>query len=431
MGREDKATFGLPGIFDNARDGLLLVRFPAQEIVLFNRAASEILGLAREAVLGQRLDAVFVDEQVILRAQASAQEPVGEWPGHDQTSLPTQGAKGELGDVEVNFYRVDDVGTGGPLVLLVVRRGAIAELASMARKGAKAQRRVDELERKARDMALFFSEAAHELNTPLTVVLLQSQLLRTALGSLEPRQEKALERITTNVHRLMLLSQDLMDLARADAGKLLLKPSEIDLADTAEQEVRNFRDLAREQDVALRWDPPPGPMLVTGEAARLRQVLANFLANALKFTPAGGRMDVHVEESGGNGWVVVRDNGRGMAPEDVARLFQPFVRIAAPELPKKPGTGLGLYLSKRIVEAHGGTVEASSPGPGLGMEFRFGVPLLADKGEEPQATGRPTREGRRTHARRAEPAAKTTGPGGSPEPAAKATHRKGRGAVRP
>ena len=419
---EDARTFGVPGIFDNARDGLVLVRFPEAKVVLFNLAASEILERRPEAVLGKPLGDLLHDPDVLRRAQASAQEAVGEWPGHSQVSLVTHaGATGGLGDLEVNFCRVEDVGRGGPLVLLVVRRGPLWELAAMARKGAKAQTRVNEMERKAKDLALFFGEAAHEFNTPLTVVLLQSKLLHHALGQLSPVQERALARIDANVHRLMLLSQDLMDLARADAGRLLLNLEEMDLADAAGREVGNFHDLARERGVDLQWVAPPRPARIKGDARRLRQVLANFLNNALKFTPSGGRVQVRLEESDATAWVVVQDSGRGMAKEDVARLFQPFVRIPSPELPKKPGTGLGLYLSKRIVEAHGGTATAASEGPGQGMEFRFGVPLIAAAPKARKAS-RPARARSRTHASRG------TSRGAAPVPAeVRAPKRKVRG----
>jgi signal transduction histidine kinase len=115
-------------------------------------------------------------------------------------------------------------------------------------------------------------------------------------------------------------------------------------------------------------------VFVKGEAVRLRQVLANFLGNALKFTPTGGHVAVRLETRDGTASVVVQDDGRGMDAKDLQRLFRPFVRIDSDQ-PKKPGSGLGLYLSKRIIEAHGGQVGATSPGPGKGMEFRFGVPI--------------------------------------------------------
>lgn len=378
MARENAGDFGLAGIFDNVRDGLVLVRFPQRRIVLFNRSASEITGIPIEKAMGTKLDSVFKAPEVHDTARLCSQEPVGVWPGHAQEVLQTHIKRrgGHDKDVELHFCRVDDVGLGGPLVLLVMRPSSEVTLDQAIRKGEAAQRRVHELEDKARGVALFFSEAAHEFNTPLTIVLLQSRLLQQALGPLAPKQERALARIDTNVHRLVLLSQDLLDLAHADAGQLLVNKVDVDLADLLQNEVRNFRDLAKQQRIMLVGATVTGPLVVKGEARRLRQVLANFIGNAVKFTPAGGRIEVRLESHEGQALVAVKDDGRGMDRKDVQQLFRPFVRIDSPELPKKPGSGLGLYLSKRIVEAHGGKVSATSPGRGKGMEFRFSVPLV-------------------------------------------------------
>jgi signal transduction histidine kinase len=212
MERANREEFGLAGIFDNVRDGLILVRFPQQEIVLFNRAASEMCGVPIPEALAMRMDQVFTDPEVHRTARMSSEQPVGIWPGHAQEVLQTRLAgTGRSHRVEVHFCRVEDVGRGGPLVLLVMRPSSELELEAAAAEGAKARRRLEELETEAEAHTLFFNEAAHEFKTPLTIVALQAELLAT--GRMDGEQERALSIINANVHRLVLLSQDLVDLA--------------------------------------------------------------------------------------------------------------------------------------------------------------------------------------------------------------------------
>ncbi|MEA3191142.1 MAG: hypothetical protein QOD77_1724 [Thermoplasmata archaeon] len=150
---QDQARFGLPGIFDNVRDGLVLVRFPGQEVVLFNRAAKEMSGLPVDQALGARLNRIFTDPDVTRIARACSEQEVGEWPGHAQDILRTriQGPLGHSHDVELSFCRVDDVGLGGPLVLLVMRPQELAELESDFLNAKKAHPRVAELAHEAQD----------------------------------------------------------------------------------------------------------------------------------------------------------------------------------------------------------------------------------------------------------------------------------------
>jgi signal transduction histidine kinase len=409
MARETQSQFGLAAIFDNVRDGLVLVRFPQREIVLFNRAASETTGIPINKAMGTRLDRIFSDPKVHETARSCSAQPVGVWPGHAQDVLQTHipGRHGHQTDVELHFCRVDDVGLGGPLVLLVMRPSTEAELEAAVKKGEIAQRRVDSLERDVREHALFFSEAAHEFNTPLTIVALQAELLRGALGPVVPVQERALSIINANVHRLVLLSQDLVDLARADAGRLILKAAPIDFFKLVKEEIANFQSLAAQQKLTIDFAATGKDPTVLGEPARLRQVLANFLGNAIKFTPEGGRVMVEASGDAEGASVRIQDTGPGMDAEDQARLFRPFVRIDRPDSPKKPGTGLGLYLSKRIVEAHGGQVGCSSAGRGQGMTFWFKVPLAKAAAEE-------TSDARRGRRQRPAPASRAERRAGVP-----------------
>lgn len=398
MTRAASSDYGLAGIFDNVRDGLVLVRFPSREVVLFNRAASEMSGIHIEDAVGLRLDRIFPDAAVIATARKSASQPMGTWPGHDQVVLQTRttGRRGRAKDVEIHFCRVDDVGTGDPLVLLVMRPSSEVELDAAVQQGNQALERAARLEAEAREHALLFSQAAHEFRTPLTVLALQAELLRSSLRDVDSTQEHALALIHANVHRLVLLSQDLADLARADAGRLVVRVAPLDLARLLRDEVDNFQPLAAREGLSIALLAPRSPIPIVGDPGRILQVLGNFLGNAIKFTPRGGRITVELVKEDGQASVRIHDTGPGMDADDQARLFRPFVRIDTPNAPKKPGTGLGLHLSKRIVEAHGGEVGCHSAGRGHGMTFWFNLPL-AKRAADAGATadwGRAAKESR-------------------------------------
>lgn len=155
---EGKQEFGMPAIFDNVRDGLILVRYPEEVVVLFNRAASDTCGLAVADVLGGTLHDIIPDPRVRKTAKYCSEQAVGEWPGHNQDVLPSKidGPDGTTRDVELHFCRVDDPQTGKPLVLLVMRPDD-EELEALAAIAKKAKRHVNELEvrlRKRREEAL-------------------------------------------------------------------------------------------------------------------------------------------------------------------------------------------------------------------------------------------------------------------------------------
>ena len=143
----------------------------------------------------------------------------------------------------------------------------------------------------------------------------------------------------------------------------------------AREAVDTFQAAATEAGVTLRLDDPPASVPLEGDGARLMQVLFNFLTNALKFTPAGGQIDVSVRVEGDEAVCSVHDTGGGIQPADLVRLFHPFTQVHEPSEARAPGTGLGLYISRGIAEEHGGSVSAESPGRGLGATFHLRLPM--------------------------------------------------------
>lgn len=218
--------------------------------------------------------------------------------------------------------------------------------------------------------------ASHELNTPLTPIRLQLHLLKSStLGTMTERQMRALTVVDRNVERLSILIQDVLDVARLQSGRLRVAKEPLDLNDVVAEAVEAFREPARQARVQLDMRHDVG-VWVEADPHRVTQILFNYLSNALKFTPAGGRVLVETRNEGKTAVVRVVDTGAGLTAAQIERLFEPFSQVHESSV-AMGGTGLGLYITKGIVEEHGGTAWCESAGPGMGSTFAIRLPLLA------------------------------------------------------
>ncbi len=260
--------------------------------------------------------------------------------------------------------------------------GAGIDIDDRKREEAEREQLLARLAEADRRKTEFLAVLSHELRNPLAPLRNAAWVVeRAPAGGAQARA--AIGVIGRQVEHLARLVDDLLDVTRIARGKVDLRRRKVDLAQLASRTVEDHRTLLAERGLALEVVAPPGPVWVHADATRIAQVVGNLLANAAKFTDAGGRVSVSVAEEGGRAVVRVADTGIGIAPELLDRVFEPFVQADAPAGGGRGGLGLGLALVKGFVELHGGTVAARSAGRGRGAEFTIALPLKPL--DEPQA----------------------------------------------
>lgn len=249
-----------------------------------------------------------------------------------------------------------------------IRESELARLT--ARELEQANARLIELDRLKGN---FVNAVSHDLRTPVTAILGFTEFLEDEIGGpLTPRQIDFVTQIQRNSRRLMRLLDDLLDFARMDAGIFALKLSDSDLGATVTSMVESFRPQAEAAKLQLTASVPEAPLMAHMDPERIDRVLANLISNAMKFTPPGGSILVRAEPAGDFVRCEVVDTGIGIAAEEIPRLFQRFSQLTAGS--KIGGTGLGLNISKALVEAHGGAIGVHSVA-GKGSTFWFTVPV--------------------------------------------------------
>ncbi|HUR61157.1 MAG TPA: HAMP domain-containing sensor histidine kinase [Candidatus Thermoplasmatota archaeon] len=220
---------------------------------------------------------------------------------------------------------------------------------------------------------VFVGEAAHELKGPLTPMLFDVEALLLDEG-LTPIQRIHVAGIKRNVLRLTNLVHGMLETSRLETGRFKLKLTGFSLRDLLEEERKALESDARaakvELEVGFASDAD-----VTADRGKLGQVVHNLLANALAYTPSGGHILLTAHEVGGQMLVRVEDSGVGLTPGQLGQLFQPFSRPHETARASVKGTGLGLFISKGIIEEHHGRIWAESPGPGRGSAFCFAIPV--------------------------------------------------------
>jgi PAS domain S-box-containing protein len=360
---EPQADFDESDLFrllvESVRDYAIFMLDPQGRVSTWNAGAANIKGYRKAEILGKHFSVFYTPDAIARR-----------FPEHE---LDVARARGRFED---EGWRVRKDGTRfwANVVISAMRdeRGTLRGFAKVTR-DLTARRQVEELQRSERLINEFLAMLAHELRNPLAPI-------QTALDLVERKPDDAQTMqwargiISRQTRQLARLVDDLLDVSRITQGKITLRPQNVDLRAIARQVADAWKAEAatRHQtiDVALAEEPIP----VHADPVRLAQVLSNLMSNAVKYTPDGGTITLQGRLHAGVAWVDVSDNGIGMPPELLMRVFDLFVQGERGLDRREGGLGVGLTLAKRLVDLMGGTLTATSAGTGRGSEFRLSLP---------------------------------------------------------
>ncbi|MDQ1658437.1 MAG: hypothetical protein QOD41_3520, partial [Cryptosporangiaceae bacterium] len=267
----------------------------------------------------------------------------------------------------------------GTQAAILAERGTV--LAEQARLTTELAESVDALQRASKAKSDFLASMSHELRTPLNSIIGFSELMRAedAQGDHRVVPDEWIEHVHSSGRRLLALINDILDLTKVEAGRLELRLEPVELPALVHEAVSALGPVADRKNLDLDYDVPA--IAVTADRIRLRQCLDNLLSNAIKFTPDGGRILVTARAEPTTVVVTVADSGAGIALADQERVFEEFQQVGDPTV-RTSGTGLGLALTRRLVQAHGGKIDLRSE-LGQGAEFSMHLPRVSDEGAVP------------------------------------------------
>jgi PAS domain S-box-containing protein len=332
-------------------------------ITFANPAAQTLTGRPERDLLGLAAGDVFTGWTSPGHPGAATAETDLRRP--DGTSIPVEVVATPI----LHAGRVE----GAVLAFKDVSERRRAELEHKSR--VERESEIRRLREEATFKTLFINTAAHELRTPLTPLKLQLHVLRgERRGELNEEQRRITGILWRNLDRLGHLVEDVLDVGRLQAGRIRLEPAPVRLDQVAAEVVEAFQELAQKGGVELACKAS-GDVELLADSQRINQILFNLVDNGVKFTPAGGRVDVLVSQEGDRARIQVRDNGIGLDAAQRARLFQPFGQAHDPMEQTRTGSGLGLYISRGLAELHGGSLDCHSDGPGKGTTFTLVLPI--------------------------------------------------------
>jgi two-component system CheB/CheR fusion protein len=248
-----------------------------------------------------------------------------------------------------------------------------------------------EAERASKAKDLFLAMLSHELRAPLHTITLHADLLLAGVAADPARAKRAAEAIVRAASSQEQIISDLLDVSSIIAGKVSLVRRPLGLQAVVSAALDAVRERAAAKQVELRDESESGPILVLGDSTRLQQIVGNLLTNAVKFTPAGGRVVIAAVKDGAHARITVRDTGQGIAPEFLPHVFDRFAQADTSNARVHGGLGLGLAIVRDLTQLHQGTVTAESEGTGKGATFTVELPLhtvtIAEMGEETSPWG--------------------------------------------
>ncbi|HEY3490498.1 MAG TPA: ATP-binding protein [Candidatus Deferrimicrobiaceae bacterium] len=353
-------------LFEKNPAPMLIYEKGTFDMLAVNDAFHFLYGYDDNDIRGMRLPDLYPEEEkapvVAMASRLTGVAYVGEW--HHRLK------DGSLITIVVRSHDVDYMGRKG-------RLGVITDISGLKRAEELLRNLNETLEQKVRARtaelekanatlseldrlkSLFIASMSHELRTPLNSIIgFTGILLQGFAGPLNEEQAKQLGMVKGSARHLLDLITDIIDLSKIEAGKIGLDLGPVDLAQVAREVLGEFRVAAAQKSVSLSIDAPDR-LPIEADARRVRQVLINLVGNAVKFTE-GGSVSVSLTQEEETATVAVRDTGPGIRPEDLGKLFRQFSQVGLAETPKHEGTGLGLYLSRKLMRMMQGDIRVES-----------------------------------------------------------------------
>ncbi|HKD67334.1 MAG TPA: response regulator [Candidatus Binataceae bacterium] len=365
--RESESKF--KAVFENALSGILILdsRFNFIEV---NPALLRMLGRTREELVGKSLFDFVADKDTVKAREIAAEiQQRRTWSG----SLPLVRSSGSR--VQLEWYVSDYLGRSVAVITDISERVELEEKRQELLASERAAR--TEAERANRLKDEFLGNVSHELRTPLNSILLWTKALQHRPDD-RAQLIRGLDAIERNTWIQTQLISDLLDVSRITSGKLRLDAQPTDLATVVRSSLEALSPAAAAKNMEVEMSLDPAPIAVSGDPARLQQVVWNLVSNAIKFTPKDGRIQVKLELVDSHAVITVADNGQGIKPELLPYLFERFRQGDSGKNQSQAGLGLGLAIAKHLTELHGGTVVAASKGEGRGATFTVRLPVLTD-----------------------------------------------------
>jgi PAS domain S-box-containing protein len=368
---EERLRLLIEGVTDYA----VFMLSPEGLVTSWNAGAERIKGYRREEILGKHFSRFYSAEDI------EAGKPWEELAAARRT-----------GRCEVEAWRVRKNGerfwARGVLSALRDADGQLRGFAKVTQ-DLTDRRHIEHLEKAAQHVNEFIAMLAHELRNPLAPIRAAVDVMaRTPPG--DPRHEELRRTIDRQAAQLSRIVEDMVDISRVTRGALQMERRRVALAEVVRAALETTRPAIEAAEHRLTLELPVEPLAVEGDAHRLTQLVTNLLNNAARYTPPGGRVGVHLRAESGAAVLTVSDNGRGIDPQLLGRVFDMFVQGRHPLQRVGAGLGVGLSLARRIAELHNGALEARSEGQGKGSEFTLRLPLAQGAAEAaPRPAARP------------------------------------------
>ena len=386
-------------LIESVRDYAIFILDPDGRVATWNLGARRIKGYTDEEIIGQHFSVFYPEEDVaegkpehvleLAREHGSAEDE-GWRVRKDGTRFwanvvitAVHDPSGRLRGFAKITRDVTEKRLADESRLALLEQREQLMLAEDAKRRAEASYQAAQESNRAKDE--FLMTLSHELRTPMTAIIGWARLLPEMTPG-DPLFSEAVASITRSASLQARLIDDILDISRIVAGKLHLADDVIPVERLLHDAIDAVRTPAKEREITITTTIDASVDSIVGDTSRLHQILLNLLTNAVKFTPQGGRIEILASRTGENVAIAVRDNGDGIAPEFLERIFEPFRQAENPRIRIHGGLGLGLSIVRRLAEAHGGTVTAFSEGRGKGATFTLTLPV---KPPAPRASAPP------------------------------------------